>query len=61
MSKEQDQVTIKALLEERRGYEIYGNQGGLDAVDAELERLGHNAKPPAKRATRMTARKGTEL
>lgn len=57
MTNEQKQAYIAGLLEERRGYEIYGNEAGLAAVDAELERLGHKAKAPAKRATKLTPKK----
>lgn len=52
-TKQQEQGTIRALLDERRGLEA---RGGLDdriaAVDAELRRLGHVAETPQKRATR---------
>lgn len=48
------QDIIRALLEERRGYEIHGNTDSLKAVDAELKRLGAQAKPPAKRAAKRT-------
>lgn len=57
-SKEQKAEHIRALLAERKGYEIHGNKDGLAAVDAELKRLGHEAKPPAKRATKLSSKKG---
>jgi hypothetical protein len=43
--------TITALLEERRGYEMRGDEERIAEVDAELKRLGHSGKPPSKRAT----------
>jgi hypothetical protein len=62
MNNEQKKAYIAALLYEREGYERYGNKDSLAAVDAELARLGHEAKPPAQRATRMTKKKAeTEL
>ena len=61
LTKEQTKDMIAALLREREGYERYGNPDGVKQVDAELERLGHKAKPPAKRATKMTAPERTGL
>lgn len=43
--------TIAALLEERRGYEQRGDTEKIEAVNAELKRLGHKGKAPSKRAT----------
>lgn len=60
-TSEQMRDYIAALIRERDGYERVGNKTGVADVDAELERVGHNAKPPAKRAKKMTAPKGTEL
>lgn len=54
MSKQNDeqaQDTIRALLEERRGYVLYGTEDQVAGVDAELKRLGHRGAAPAKRAT----------
>ncbi len=48
---------IAALLDEKRGYLIHGRQADADAVDAELKRLGADPKPPAKRATKLKAKK----
>ena len=61
MNKEQTKAYIKALLNERAGYEKYGNQDGVAAVDAELERYGHKVKTPAQRATKLTPKDRTEL
>lgn len=61
MSKEEQKAYIAALLKEREGYEKYGLTDRVEEVDAELDRLGHKAKPPAKRAAKMTAKKGAEL
>lgn len=55
MTSEQQKATIKALLYERAGYQKYGQFDRVAEVDAQLERIGHKAKPPAERATRMTA------
>lgn len=57
MNKQQKQEYIAALLSERAGYVRYGNEAGVQDIDAELARLGHDAKPPAKRAETMD-RKG---
>lgn len=60
-TKEQNKEYIAALLEERRGYALHGKTDMVAGVDAELARVGHKAKAPAKRATKMKAKKGTEL
>lgn len=52
MTKEEIQATIRALLEERRGYERRGDAERVSAVDAELRRLGAQAEPKAKRASK---------
>jgi len=60
-TKEQTKAYIAALLEERRGAEARAEhsddekvaekaQQRLHDIDAELSRVGHAAKPPAKRA-----------
>lgn len=61
MTKEQQKAYIEALLRERAGAEQYGRTDTVKDIDAELEKVGHKAKAPAKRATRMTAKKGSEL
>jgi hypothetical protein len=61
MSKEQVKEQIQALLREREGYERYGRDDRVKAVDEQLQALGHGGRPPARRATRMTRDKGTEL
>lgn len=48
---------IAALLKERRGYKINGRTADVEAVDAELKLLGVDAKPPAKRATKLDKKK----
>lgn len=61
MTSEQRKAEIQALLREKEGYVRYGRDDKAKQVDEALAALGHNAKPPAKRSTKMTARKGTEL
>lgn len=41
---------IAALLRERAGYEAKGLTKRVEEVNRELTALGHEAKPPAKRA-----------
>lgn len=58
MPKESDEMTaayIAGLLEERRGYVAKGDDAAVAEVDAELKRVGHKAKAPAKRATKRPA------
>lgn len=50
-SDEERAATIAALIREKAGYEARGDQDGISQVDAELDRLSANAKPPAKRAS----------
>lgn len=52
MTDQKHKAHIKALLRERAGYERAGKTERVKAVDAELRRLGHNAAPPAERATK---------
>jgi hypothetical protein len=61
LTKEQTKDRIKALLYEREGYEKYGKDDQVKQVDEQLKLLGHQAKPPAKRSTKMTGPKGTEF
>lgn len=61
MTDEQKRAYIKALLMERAGYVQYGRTDRVKDVDEELRRMGHDTKPPAKRATKMTRPAGTEL
>jgi hypothetical protein len=57
MSNETDNKSrVAALLEERRAYELHGTQDQVAGVDAELKRIGHEGKAPAKRAA--TRKKG---
>lgn len=50
MTDETRQELIKALLEEKRGYVMYGDKAAAAGVDAELARLAAEGKPKAKRA-----------
>lgn len=52
MTDEQRAAKIRALIEERRGYEMRGEQSRVDLVDKELRELGAEGVPPARRATR---------
>lgn len=52
MTKEEKEASIKALLEERRGYLTRGEDERVAAVDAELKRLGAGAETASKKATR---------
>ena len=61
MTNEQTKAYIAALLRERKHYELYGIEDSLAAVDEELRRVGFKARAPRERATRMTAKGGTEL
>ena len=61
MTDEQTKAYIEALLRERKHYELYGPDEQVEAVDEELRRVGFKARAPRERATRMTAKGGTEL
>lgn len=52
MTKEEKEASIKALLEERRGYVLRGLDDRVAAVDEQLKALGHQAKKPSERAQR---------
>jgi hypothetical protein len=59
VTKEEREATIRALLAERRGYELRGESERVAEVDAELRRLGHEAaKPQARAERRPAARRG---
>lgn len=59
MTSEQRQAYIKALLEERRGYESRGDVERVAEVEAELRAVGHEGSTPASRAEkRPRIRKG---
>lgn len=51
MTDEQTQEYIGALLRERQYADEQGKTDKVAEVDAELARVGHEAEPPAKRAT----------
>jgi hypothetical protein len=54
MTKEQEQEYVAALVRELEGYKRDPRfQDRIADVEAELERVGFKAKPPAKRATKM--------
>jgi len=57
MTKEQQEAYIAALIYERDGYLRSGQKDRAAEVEAELQRVGFKAKAPAKRATKMTAKK----
>lgn len=56
MSDETKAETIAALIAERRGYVMRGQDDRVKAVDEQLKRYGYEAKPPAARAVKRTAR-----
>lgn len=55
MTNEQRTNTINALIHERNIYEKRGDQDGVDQVNAELRKLGHDAATPIQRAERRPA------
>jgi hypothetical protein len=50
---------IKALLEERAG-PAAGDPERIEAINRELARFGHDAKPPTKRASTRTTHTKTK-
>ena len=46
---------INSLVRERDGYEAAGNKEGVKDVTAELQRVGAESKPKAKRAEKRPA------
>lgn len=50
MTDEQKAEHLRALIEERRGYELAGKTERVALVDVEIKRFGGEAKAPAKRA-----------
>lgn len=57
MTKEQQQQYIAALIYERDGYLRLGQKDRAAEVDAELNRVGFEAKAPHERAVKMDAPK----
>lgn len=54
MTDQEREGKIRALVEERRGYVVRGEQSRVDLVDKALRELGAEGVPPAKRsATRV--------
>lgn len=60
MTVEQNQKYITALLRERHMAEQRGDADNVRAVNDELNRLGVEAAPPAKRAARRPRKKPEE-
>lgn len=59
MTDEQKKEHIAALLREREGYARYGRKDKVAEVDAVLDLI--QGKAPAKRATKLSPKKRTEL
>lgn len=57
MDEETKARQIAALIEERRGYELKGDDDRVKQVDASLRALGAAGAPPAKRAAKRPAPK----
>jgi hypothetical protein len=55
MTDEQQAAKIRALLEERAGYEARGDMERAAQVDASLSHLGHRAAKPVDRAEKRPA------
>lgn len=55
MTDERRAAYIRGLLKERSGAVQFGKADRLEAIDAELARLGVDAAPPAKRASKRKA------
>lgn len=59
-----DKETIAALVREMEGYEKYGRKDRAAEVKAQLDAIGADAKPPAKRASKRATKskkKSTKL
>jgi hypothetical protein len=54
MSDEERAGKIRALLEERHGYEQRGDTVGVSDVDTQLRLLGAEGTPKAQRAAKRT-------
>lgn len=62
MTEQERAGKIRALIEERRGYEARGEQSRVDLVDKSLRDLGAEGTPPAKRAaTRVIEPEATRV
>ena len=61
MTSEQTEAYIAGLIREREHYVQYDEPNRIAQVDAELAKLGKGAKPPVRRAEKMTAPKATEV
>jgi len=60
MTDEANSKYVKALLEERKSVEKRGLSERVEAIDAELKRVGHEAKKPVERARKATIDTGTK-
>ena len=56
MTDEQRAAEIKALLREKRGYELRGLTDRATAIDQRLAELGAEAKPPRRRYERRVVK-----
>ena len=52
MTDQERQGYIRALLEERRGYEVRGEQSRVDLVNKQLRDMGAEGVPPVQRAAK---------
>lgn len=57
MNKQQKEEYIRALLSEREGAERYGKTDTVEQIDEELRKVGHAARTPHQRATKMAPQK----
>ena len=57
MTNEEQAATIKALLDERRAYEVRGLASRVADVDEALARLGYEAAKPVERAIARPAQR----
>lgn len=55
MTDQQREGTIRALVEERRGYVARGEQSRVDLVDKALRELGAEGAPPVVRAAKRVS------
>lgn len=58
MTNEQRANYIAGLIHERNVYEKRGDQDGVEQVNAQLRKIGHDAAAPQKRAERRPAARG---
>lgn len=58
LTDEQRKAQIQALITEREGYVRFGRTDRVQDVDRQLKALGHEAKTPQKRATKLKQKRG---